>query len=359
MTRSHGSASDLEQEAGRAAAERRSHITMQEVARRAGVSAMTVSRALKNDSSVSPRTLTRVLEVVRETGYVPDAMARVFASGRSGFVAVLVPSINNSNFADTTRGMSAIFEGAGLQMLLGDTGYSLQREEQLIGALLRRRPEAMVLTGGVHSPRARKMIASADIPVVETWDLPKKPLGHVVGFSNAAAGRAMALYLHQRGYRRVGFIGGATNRDPRGAARRAGYAQAIRELGLTPERIIAFGEPPATMEQGGEALGLLLSQWPDTDAIVCVSDLSAFGALMECHRRGLRAPSQIAIAGFGDFDVARSSWPRLTTIAVDALGIGEQTARLVLSALEARQRGAKLPAERIEMGFRVVARETT
>ena len=87
-----------------------SPITMQEVARRAGVSAMTVSRALKNDASVSPRTLALVLEVVRQTGYVPDATARVFASGRSGFVAVLVPSINNSNFADTTRGMSAKLE---------------------------------------------------------------------------------------------------------------------------------------------------------------------------------------------------------------------------------------------------------
>ena len=336
-----------------------SPITMQEVARRAGVSAMTVSRALKNDASVSPRTLALVLEVVRQTGYVPDATARVFASGRSGFVAVLVPSINNSNFADTTRGMSALFEGAGLQMLLGDTGYSAEREEQLIGALLRRRPEAMVLTGGVHSPRARKMIAGADIPVVETCDLPGKPLGHVVGFSNMAAGRAMARYLHERGYRRIGFIGGATSRDPRGAARRAGYGEAMRELGLSPERVIAFGEPPATMEQGGAALGLMLSQWPDTDAIVCVSDLSAFGALMECHRRGLRVPDQIAIAGFGDFDVARSSWPRLTTIAVDAPGIGEKTAGLVLSALEARRRGAKLSPERVDMGFEVIARETT
>jgi LacI family gluconate utilization system Gnt-I transcriptional repressor len=336
-----------------------SNITMQNIAELAGVSAMTVSRALKSDAVISPRTRERVLEVVKQTGYVPDATARVFASGRSGFVAVLVPSINNSNFADTTRGMTGAFERAGLQILLGDTGYSLEREEDLIGILLQRRPEAVVLTGGVHTPKARRMLASADIPVVETWDLPKEPLGHVVGFSNAAAGRAMATYLHDRGYRRIGFIGGTTNRDTRGSERRAGYIRAVRELGLPQGRIVTFGKPPVSIEQGGEALGLMLQQWPDIDAVACVSDLSAFGVLMECHRRGIAVPGRLAIAGFGDFDVARCAWPRLTTISVDCDGIGERTAEIVLNALDARNRRSPMPPAKIAMEFKVIARETT
>ena len=336
-----------------------SNITMQKIAELAGVSAMTVSRALKNDAAVSPPTRRRVLEVVKETGYVTDATARVFASGRSGFVAVLVPSINNSNFADTTRGMSAAFESAGLQILLGDTGYSIEREEDLIGALLQRRPEAMVLTGGKHTARARTMLANADIPIVETWDLPKAPLGHVVGFSNAAAGRAIVRYLHDRGYRRIGFIGGTTNRDTRGAERRVGYMQAVRELGLPRGRIVAFGKPPVSMDQGGEALALMLQQWPDVDSVVCVSDLSAFGALMECHRRGIAVPGRIAIAGFGDFEVARCCWPRLTTIGVDCVGIGERTAEIILRALKARNQRETLPPATVAMDFMLIARETT
>lgn len=335
------------------------NITMQRIAELAGVSAMTVSRALKSDAKVSKETRERVLEVVRRTGYIPDATARVFASGRSGFVAVLVPSINNSNFADTTLGMTAALEKAGLQILLGDTGYSVEREEHLISALLQRRPEAIVLTGGAHTAAARLQLAGADIPIVETWDLPKAPLGHVVGFSNAAAGRAMVRYLHERGYRRIGFIGGTTKRDTRGSERRAGYVQAAKELGLPEGRIVSFGKPPVSIEQGGEALGLMLQQWPDTDAIVCVSDLSAFGVLMECHRRGVKVPGDVAIAGFGDFDVARCAWPRLTTIAVDCVGIGERTAEIVLSALKARHLGKALAPVRVAMEFKVVARETT
>ena len=148
-------------------------VTMQTVARMAGVSAMTVSRALKSDASVSQETRDRVLDIVRRVGYVPDATARTFATRRSGFVAALVPSLNNSNFAETVHGMSEVFDAAGLQMLLGDTEYSLAREEDLIRTLLERRPEAIVLTGGAHSDGARKLIANADIPIVETWDLPR------------------------------------------------------------------------------------------------------------------------------------------------------------------------------------------
>ena len=159
-------------------------VTMQTVAEIAGVSAMTVSRALKSDAPISQKTRQRVLAAVKRVGYVPDLNARVFASRRSGFIAALVPSLNNSNFAETVRGMSDVFDPAGLQMLLGDTEYSVSREKSLLSALLQRRPEAIILTGGVHTTRSRQLLRRAGIPTVETWELPKKPLGHVVGFSN-------------------------------------------------------------------------------------------------------------------------------------------------------------------------------
>jgi LacI family gluconate utilization system Gnt-I transcriptional repressor len=333
-------------------------VTMQTVARMAGVSAMTVSRALKNDGSVSKETRERVLSVVARVGYVPDVTARVFATGRSGFVAALVPSLNNSNFADTVRGMTEALDAAGLQMLLGDTEYSLKREEHLVTTFLQRRPEAIVLTGGVHSERTRDLLAHADIPVVETWDLPKRPLGDVVGFSNEEAGATMTRYLHERGRRRMGFIGGKTNFDTRGAERRAGFRRATEELGLTSERIILTGKPPVSMDQGAEALDAMLSRWPDVDAILCVSDLVAFGALSQCLRRGVEAPGRIAIAGFGDFDVARCCHPRITTIAVDCVAIGRAAAKAALAAIEARKAGEARKPETIVVPFSVVARET-
>lgn len=333
-------------------------VTMQTLADIAGVSAMTVSRALKSDASISQATRDRVLEIVRRTGYVPDATARMFATRRSGFVASLVPSLNNSNFAETVRGMSEIFDAAGLQMLLGDTEYRLTREEDLISALLQRRPEAIILTGGVHTQRARKMLARAGIPIVETWDLPKQPLGDVVGFSNRDAGIAMVHYLYERGHRRIGFIGGETNHDTRGAERRDGFEHAVSELALPRGRIIAAGKPPVSMAQGAQALAAMLNAWPDIDAIACVSDLSAFGVLAECQRRSVEVPGQIAIMGFGDFEVARCCHPRMTTIAVDCAGIGRRAAELALEALDNRNGNKGRKRETTQIEFRVVQRET-
>jgi LacI family gluconate utilization system Gnt-I transcriptional repressor len=216
---------------------------------------------------------------------VLDLSAGALSSKRTGFVAVLVPSINNSNFADTARGITEVIEDQGLQVLLGATDYDIEKEEHLVQTMLTRRPDGIIVTDGRHTPRARRMLQAAGIPVVEIWDLPAEPIDHVVGFSNAEASRALVHRLYQKGYRKIGFIGGASRRDSRGADRMLGYLRAIEELGLPVGRTIAFGDPPISMEQGGQAIVHLIEQWPDVDAAVCVSDLSAFGAIMEWHCR--------------------------------------------------------------------------
>jgi LacI family gluconate utilization system Gnt-I transcriptional repressor len=198
-------------------------VTMAEVAARAGVSAMTVSRALRSDGEVSEETRRRILTAVEELGYVLDLSAGALSSKRTGFVAVLIPSINNSNFSDTARGITEAIENQGLQILLGYTEYDMEKEEQLVQAMLTRRPDGIIITDGRHTPKARRMLQSAGIPVVETWDLPADPIDHVVGFSNVEASRALVHRLYHQGYRNIAFIGGASRRDTRGADRRLGY----------------------------------------------------------------------------------------------------------------------------------------
>ena len=332
---------------------------MTDVALRAGVSAMTVSRALKVDGAVSPKTRQRILKAVEELGYVLDQTAGTLSSKRSGFVAALIPSLDNSNFSDTARGIERALEPSGLQLLLGATDYTMEKEERLIEAMLRRRPEGVIVTGGQHTPKARRLLQGAGVPVVETWDLPAAPIGHVVGFSNADAIYALVVRLRERGYGNIGFIGGTSSRDTRGADRRYGYTQAVEALGLPPGRIVSFGQPPITMEQGAEALAQMVASWPDVDAVICVSDLSAFGALMECHRRGWAVPGRIAIAGFGDFAVARCCHPRLTTVSVEPAGIGMAAGQLLWRSIEAARGGGQLSAESVIIPYRIIERETT
>lgn len=337
----------------------RSAPKMTDVAKRAGVSAMTVSRALKVDGAVSEKTRQRILKAVDELGYVLDQTAGTLSSKRSGFVAALIPSLNNSNFSETVQGMERALESSGLQLLLGATDYQQEKEMRLAEAMLRRRPEGIIVTGSEHSPRLRRLLQGAGVPVVETWDLPDNPIEHVVGFSNAGAMRALVHRLHARGYREIGFIGGDSPRDVRGVARRQGYEAAVAELGLPPGRIIAFGAPPMTMEHGGRAMVKMMAHWPQVDAVVGVSDLSAFGALMECHRHGWAVPRRVAIAGFGDFEVARCCHPRLTTVSVDSLAIGSTAGALLWHAIEAMRAGHRMPAERHAIPYEIIERETT
>lgn len=305
---------------------------------------MTVSRAFKRDSSVSDATRETILQAAETLGYVFDSTASNLRSQKSDFVAVTIPSINNANFADTLRGLSDGLQARGLQILLGSTNYDIHEEERLIEQLLRRRPGAVVVTGGKHTPRARRLLENAGVPVIEIWDLPVAPIGHVVGFSNAAAVRLLVDHLVAKGCTKIAFIGGDADRDTRGADRRAGFIAAMQAHGLEATRLIAVGAPPISMREGAEAMARLIETLPDTEAVICVSDPSAFGALTECQRRGIAVPGRISIAGFGDYDIAAVAFPSLTTVNPFPREIGLQTAALLLEVLDAPDSPARVIA---------------
>jgi LacI family transcriptional regulator, gluconate utilization system Gnt-I transcriptional repressor len=331
-------------------------VRMTDVARAAGVSPMTVSRALKHDSPVLRETREHVMRVVAELGYVPDLIAGGLSSKRSGFVAVLVPSLNNPHFADTVSGLDDVLAPAGLQILIGLTNYRASQEERILEAMLRRRPEVVVLTFDGHTDKARRMLEMAAVPVIEIWEQPRRPLGHVVGFSNRAASRALGACMIEKGYKHIAFIGENSDRGTRGAERRLGITDALKSAGLDCSRMLGFAPPPITMSQGAGAIGDVMRRWPDTDAVICVSDPCAFGVLTECQRQGWSVPGRLAIAGFGDFEVSRCSQPTITTVAVDAEGIGRQTGELILELRAVELRGETLPPQKLEVIARPVER---
>jgi len=304
-------------------------LTMSDVAKQAGVSPMTVSRAFKLGGLVQPETRARILAAADALGYVFDSTASSLRSQRSDFVAVTIPSIANANFADTVGAMVEGLKAQGLTVLLGYTNYDMHEEERLIEQLLRRKPRAIVVTGGRHTDRTRQRLENAGVPVIETWDLPEKPIDHVVGFSNAAAIHSLVDHFVARGLDRIAFIGGDADRDTRGTDRRAGFVAAMHAHGLDGSRLIAAGPPPISMREGAEAMQALLDTRPDTQAVICVSDLSAFGALTACQRRGIDVPGQISIAGFGNYEVGAISVPSITTVDPSPAQIGAIAAELL------------------------------
>ncbi len=321
---------------------------MEDVARLSRVSMITVSRVINQPEKVAPRTRARVETAIAKIGYVPNLTAGSLASNRSRIIAAIVPTIDNSIFAETMRGLAETLAAGGYQLLLGQTGYDESAEEALVAAFLGRRVDGMVVTGVSHSALTRQRLTKAGIPVVETWDLTPNPIDMVVGFSNRDAGRAIARYLLDKGHRRIGFAGGG---DDRTRSRLAGFEATIKRV--KGARLVRVLMPAGTSFHGGrEALGDLLTQDPKLQAIFCSNDALAVGALMECHRRGIRVPQALAVAGFADLDIAAEVEPALTSVQVRSRTIGEEAANMLL----ARLRGEPIAAAVRDLGFTVVPR---
>jgi LacI family transcriptional regulator, gluconate utilization system Gnt-I transcriptional repressor len=336
---------------------------MADVAAQLGVSKMTVSRAL-NRNGAAPRPASealrqQVLRTCEHMGYVVDLTAKTLSTQRSGIVAAIIPALNNSNFSDTAHGLTQALLPHGLQVLLGYTDYDSSTEETLLRAMLPRRPEGVILTGGDHTDGVRKLLRAAHIPVVETWDLLDQPIQHNVGFSNAQAVGDLVRALHARGYVRIGFLGGDPASDARGADRRRGFTQAMQALQLDPSRAVSVGPAPVSMQRGAQGIVDLMARWPDLQAVVCVSDHAAFGALAECHRRGWAVPDRVAIAGFGGFEVSTACHPQLSTVEVDCYALGRAAGAMLVDAIQARRSHATHAAQRTTVGYTVKLRGST
>lgn len=340
---------------GRAAPAQRP--TIREVSKLAGVSRMTVSRVIRDLDLVLPETRRRVLKAIADLGYVPDRAAGSLASRRTGFIALMLPTLTNANFAAVAHGLTEALRPADYHLLITYTDYSLDEEERQLQNLLARRPEAIVLTGAVHRRTASRTLLAAGIPVIEIADMPRHPIEHAVGFSNYDAGRHAARHLLGREFTRIGAVASSTEGDVidhRGEERMRGFEDELRLAGRPTDLVLRHGRAPVSYEHGATAIGLLLKRSPSIEAVFAVSDLSAVGVVMECQRRGIAVPQDLSVIGFGDFDIGRQINPPLTTIHVDFRTLGQRTGALILDLLSAE--GGARPPQIIDVGLSVIER---
>ena len=327
---------------------RRGHgrTTLQAVAAEAGVTAITVSRYLREPSRVAADTAERIRSALASTGYVPNKQAGLLASGVSNMVAALLPNLANSIFAETVQGLSDGLQAAGCELLITATGYSLEREEQQLRSLLGWHPAAVVVTGRRHSPVALGLLADAQasgLPVVEIWDHhPPERSTHQhrftqIGFNHDDVGRAMAEHLLRCGHRVLAYVDSAVTEDYRAHERGLAFAATAKAAGA---RTVVLTAPPGdAFEAGRQALAELTRAGPPRiSAAAFANDHLACGALLEAQRRKVAVPQQLALLGFGDFAISRQLSPALSTVQLPRQQIGERTADTLLQALRSGQR---------------------
>jgi LacI family gluconate utilization system Gnt-I transcriptional repressor len=322
-------------------------VTLHDVARTAGVSLITASRALGNPGLVSPATIERVQQAVEATGYVPNLLAGGLKSKRSMTVGALVPGISVAQFLPTIQMLTETFDRAGYQVILGQTGYDHARESALLNTMVGRRVDGIVVAGLLRGESSGELLRRAAIPVVETWDLSDRPLDMLVGFSHLKVGSAVAGMFLARGWHRMGIASGD---DERGRTRRDGFLAVVGRPVPT-----AFVKAPSNVALGRSALGDLLQQQPGLRAVFCSSDMLAQGVLAEASARGVRVPQDLAVVGFGDADFAAHIAPSLSTVRIDGTAIGRRAAELII----ARCKGEAVAQTSVDVGFAIVEREST
>jgi len=326
---------------------------LSDVARHAGVSVITASRALRTPELVAPGTLERVRAAVVALGYVPNPAAQALASTRSRVIGVIIPSVTNSVFSDLLRGVMDATEGTPFQPQFVNTRYVSAREDELVRLFATQRPAGMIVAGIDQSEGARAALAGMGCPVVQVMEIGPEPVDMMIGCSQVEGARAAVRHLLEQGYARIGFLG--ARMDPRAQRRLHGYRLELEAAGLAvPARVLTRPQPSA-VTVGRQLMADFLALHPEADAVFCNNDDIALGALFECVRRGTRVPAQMGIAGFNDLDMAQGAEPGITSVRTHRYEMGFQAVQMIAAATE----GARPEPAVVDLGFTLMVRDST
>lgn len=325
-------------------------ITLSDVAQAAGVSAMTVSRALRGERRVQPELVEKIKQLARHMGYVPDPAARALASQKSNQVLVLVPLLSNALFVDVLDAIHQVLFTAGYHPLIGVTHYDSAEEEQLLRTYLPLRPAGLLLTGFEQSPAVQALLEQSGIPRVHMMELSAHEGPLSVGFSQEDAGADITGHLLARGYRRIAFCAGQL--DARVRQRAQGWKRQLQQHGLYDPALEYMWPQPTSIALGAELFSAVRQQDPSVDAIFFCNDDIAQGALLQALRQGVQVPESLAIVGFNDLDASAQMVPPLTTIRTPRKAIGAESARLLLRLL----RNEPVEQRQVDLGYELLVR---
>ncbi len=306
--------------------------TIEEVARRAGVSVATVSRALRDLPYVAERTKLRVREVAAELNYVADPNASRLASGRSRSIGLIAPPFGTWYAAQAIAGVEEVLSAAGYDLLISSVRTPRHRKVFLEGGLaLTQRVDGLVLVDFFAGEDAVGRLQAFGRPIVAMGER----LDGISSLSidNRAAATVATRHLLSGGHQRIGLVGGEREGSPPSPVpgdRRLGFLAALADAGRSHDRAQEL-EGGFTVEGGREAMHALLSAAEPPDAVFCMSDEMAFGALQAIRERGLRAPDDVAVVGFDDHPIAAAFG--LTTMAQPVHDMGRRAAELLLEHL--------------------------
>lgn len=306
-------------------------VNIADVARAAGVSAQTVSRALNNKGEIRPETRDGILAVVERLGYRPNTLARGLVTQKTSTLGLVVPDIANPFFSEVTRGAEETAHRAGYSLLLCNTREDPAREIEALHTLEAQRVDGIVLCSSRLSEETfRTLMARLPAVVLVNRESTEGALKSVCVDDEAGA-RCATRHLLRSGRRAIAFLAGSPASQS-GQRRAQGYQRALSEAGVPGDPALRVACAPQ-LEGGYNTAQQLLVSRPDVDALLCYNDLVAVGALQACAALGRRVPEDVAVVGFDDILLAGLVTPPLTTLRSDKRALGAEAVRLLLRRL--------------------------
>ncbi|WP_419963204.1 LacI family DNA-binding transcriptional regulator [Pantoea vagans] len=304
-------------------------MSVQKIARMAGVSVATVSRVLNNSDSVKPANRQKVLAAIEESHYQPNLLARQLRTARSSMILVLVSDISNPFCAEVVKGIEAHAEKNGYRILLCNSGAEIERSRSSLQLLSGKMVDGIITMDAFSKlPELSQLIGAA--PWVQCAEHDDTGQVSCVGIDDDVAAQSVVQFLAARGRQRIALI----NHDLRyryARLRQQGYTRQLKKQHLTWQAIACASE--LSFSAGKAAMEQLLADETVPDAVFAVSDTLAAGAMTAIQQAGLRIPDDIAVVGFDGSELAEMVSPPLTTLAQPSKEIGRRACELVLQKI--------------------------
>lgn len=318
--------------------------TLDDVAKAAGVSTATVSRCLNLPERVAKSTLDRVMRSVEELGYTPNFGARVMAAKRTFTIGAVIPTMENAIFARGLQAFQEELRKRGYMLLVSSTAYDPDVEKDQIRALVAHGADGVLLIGYDRAPEIYEYLEQQNVPTLVSWAFSRDETRHTIGFDNRTSMRRLARHVLALGHRDIAVISGVTRGNDRARQRVEGICDALRDAGQTPADL-PIVETPYGVQNGEDALDVLMRATTRPTVVMCGNDVLAVGALRRAQELGLRVPEDISVTGFDDIELARIVRPSLTTVHVPHQEMGRRAAMELVNMVEKTSTGVSVELE--------------
>lgn len=323
-------------------ADNRQRATITEVARRAGVSAGTVSNYLNRPDRVAPDTRARIADAANELGWVPTLAVRQPAGGRSRVIGLALADLSNPFYAEVARGVEAAASAAGYVVMFCDTGGEVAVEQMRLRVLAEQRVAGVLITpaGGVPDEHYLNHFARQGTPVVLLAQPRKREVAELpwVYVDDLHGGRLIGDHLLGLGHRHIAFVHRTENPRQQTVERLEGLRSAIRLRGLNAEQVaVEMGRGAAGPGHGTEVARQWAAMSPRPTAIVLANDTLAYEVLRRLHDLGIRVPQDVSVAGYDDLALSSLMVPSLTTVTQPQSELGRTAVSLLLEEISDRR----------------------